>query len=561
MDIWHLLLDIVILLAIALTLGVLFERLKQSAILGYLAAGALLGPGALNLVSNRPAVSAMAEVGVALLLFTIGLEFSWRRLRRLGAIALGGGTIQVVLTALLAAIAARAIGLDSSAAIAVGAIVAPSSTACVLRMLTDRAELESIYGRNSLGILLLQDVALVPLILLVSMLGSGGSAGAILWGIGRAVVLSILFVGGYYFFSTYVFPKLIDVTVTSRNRELPILFAVVICLGGAWAAHALSLSPTLGAFIAGFLLAESPYATQIRADVSSLRTLFVALFFTSIGMLADLTFIRSEWRMVACVVAAIIVGKALVVWPIARIFGSLHRHALATGICLAQVGEFSFVLAQIALSDGVLDDHIFRLIVSATVATLFLTPYLVTVAPVSGEWVEERLVGLGIVSAPMQAPSATSGKLAGHVIIVGFGPAGQRVTEALRAAEIPTVVVELNPRAVALAKRHGVHAEVGDASQEQILEHVQVASARAVVVTVPDHRTALQVISQVRALAPHGKVIARARYHLYAKDLEQAGAHVIIDEEQQVGSLLGLEVIKHIKGAKGTALEETFRLL
>jgi CPA2 family monovalent cation:H+ antiporter-2 len=546
MDFWALLLDVVILLALALALGVLFERLKQSAILGYLAAGTLLGPGALNLISGKEVISAMAELGVALLLFTIGLEFSWSRLRRLGAIAVAGGTLQVGLTGLAAAAVGLALGLKPGSAVVLGAMIALSSTACVLRMLADRAELESVHGRNALGILLLQDIAVVPLVLLVTMLGGGASALEILWGTGRAIALAAALVGGFYLVINYALPRLLDVTVATRNRELPIILAAATCLGSAWTAHALELSPALGAFVAGFLLAESPFATQIRADVGALRTLFVALFFASIGMLEDLSYLKDGWMAVAGVVGAIVVGKALIIWPIARLFRYSHRNALATGICLAQVGEFSFLLAQIALSGGVIGPAFFRLVVSATVVTLFLSPYLVAAAPRVGALAERGLSGLGLVSIQEPAPLEATAGLARHVIVVGFGPAGRGVMEALRRTGIPTAIVELNSRTVASARRQGMHAEVGDASQGEVLEHLQVASARAVVVTVPDYRTALQVIRQVRALAPKALIIARARYHIYARELELAGAHVIVDEEQQIGHLLGQQVIERI---------------
>jgi len=556
MDFWILILNIVVLLALALLFGMILERLKQSAILGYLAAGALLGPSALNLISTGEAVSAMAELGVALLLFTIGLEFSWSRLRRLGAIALGGGTLQIVATGLATAGVAMALGLGPIVALALGAMIAPSSTACVLRLLTSRSEIDSVYGRNALGILLLQDIALVPLVLMVTFLGEKGTLGVIVWEIGRAVGLVILFFGGLYVVINYVISRIIDVTFATRNRELPVLLAATTCLGSAWVAHAFGISPALGAFGAGLLLAESPFATQIRADMGGLRTLFVALFFVSIGMLADFGFMRNEWAAVIGLVAAIVVGKAVIIWPIARVFRHSHRNALATGICLAQVGEFSFVLAQTGLSMGVIDPDIFRLLVSATVITLFLSPLLVAASPGVAGWMEKKLVGFGLTKAMDTSPSEKTPTLTGHVIVVGMGPSGQGVVDALKPHKIPTIVVDLNSRTVMAARQEGILAEVGDASQEEILEHVQVKSARAIVVTVPDYRSMVQIIRQVRAFAPRTLVIARARYHVHVKDLESAGAHVIVDEEQNMGNTLGRELIKRMNLASVVMIDK-----
>jgi CPA2 family monovalent cation:H+ antiporter-2 len=544
MDFWKTLLDIFTLLAAALLLGMVFERLRQSAILGYLLAGILLGPGALNWISNKDALSAMAELGVALLLFTIGLEFSWKRLRALGAVATAGGTLQILLTGGAAAAAGLFGGLDLKPAIALGAMIALSSTASVLRMLQDRAELDSVHGRNSLGILLLQDIAVVPLVLLVTMLGTGGSFSQMTAALGRVAVLGLLFLGGLYLLSSYLLPRLLAATAITKNRELPILLAIAVCLGSAWAAHALELSPALGAFAAGLLLGESPYATQIRADVGPLRTMFVTLFFTSIGTLTDLAWAREHWPALVAAVVAIIAGKALLVWLVVRLFRHSHRHALATGICLAQVGEFSFVLAQSAWSSQIISPDLFRLVVSSTVITLFLTPFLVALAPNLARRVEKRLVWLGLVAIREHELALGERRLSGHVIVVGFGPAGQGVLEALNRAGILALLVELNPRTVATARQQGILAEVGDASAEPVLAGLEVAAARAVAVTVPDHRTALLIIRQVRALAPHVPIIARARYHVYAEDLRSSGAHIVVDEEREIGGLLGQAVMR-----------------
>jgi CPA2 family monovalent cation:H+ antiporter-2 len=500
-------------------------------------------------MSNREVVSAMAELGVALLLFTIGLEFSWSRLRNLGAIGVGGGTLQIVITAAVLATVWRLRGAPGREALAVGFTLALSSTAFVLRMLTERAETESVYGRGSIAILLLQDLAIVPLVLLVTMLGQRGSAGDVIAGTAYAVALAALLFTVLYLLSNYVLPLILGAAALSGNRELSILLAVSICLGSAYAAHALGLSPALGAFIAGVLLGESPFATQVRADVDALRALFVTLFFCSIGMLADLSWAKDHWAAVAAVTASIVIGKALVVWPIAWIFLKSHRHALATGVCLAQVGEFSFVLLQIALAGGVLTAFTFRLLVSATLATLLLTPFLVGAAPLLSDRIERYLARLKFVRAAAARPAESALHLRDHVIVVGYGPAGRQVLAALREAGTSTVLVELNPRTVAEARRGGIQAHVGDASQAPVLEHVRAADARALVMTVPDYRTAANVISMARALAPQMKVIARARYHAYANELAKAGADVIVDEELHIGALLGAEVLKHLRPA------------
>ncbi len=553
MDFWTALLDILILLLAAMLLGALCERLKQSPILGYLLAGTLLGPNALDLMPSHKSVAAIAELGVALLLFTIGLEFSWRRLRTIGPIALGGGTVQVLLTGTLSAGVCLAVGFEGRTAVAIGAMVALSSTACVIRLLVSRAAMDSVYGRNALGILLLQDIAVVPLVLIVTALGGEdpASAAEVGWGLGRAAGVAALLVVALFVLLNYVVPLVMRTKEAAQNRDLPILLAMVTAVGAAWVSHKLGLSPVLGAFVAGLLLAESPFATQIRADVGPLRTLFVTLFFTSIGMLSNPAWVLDHWALVAAVVVAIVLGKAVVISGVARLFRSSPGHAVATGLCLAQVGEFSFVLAEVARHGNLIDGGLFELIIAATVGTLFLTPYLVALAPHLALAVGRLSTnGPRALQGAEDASHPSDAKLSGHIIVVGFGPAGQRVAEALmRRRTSRLVVIELNTKSADIARTHGLQTYVGDATRAEVLEHVQVAAAAAVVVTVPDRGAARHVIEQVRSLSPHTPVIARARYHVYRGELILAGAQVVVDEEEEVGLRIASAVRKMLRAA------------
>lgn len=550
MNIWTALLDLLILLLAAMVLGTLFERLKQSAILGYLLAGTLLGPNALDLMPNHEAVSSIAELGVALLLFTIGLEFSWKRLKKLGAVALVGGTMQVLITGAATASVCMAFGLDWRAGVALGGVVALSSTACVLRLLVQRAEMESIHGRTALGILLLQDIAMVPLVLVVTVLGAGDSMSEIGWEVGRAIGAAIFLAGALYVVLNYLIPPLLGTEEMARNRELPTLLAVVAALGAAWVAHRLGLSPALGAFMAGILLAESPFATQIRAEVGSLRTLFVTLFFSSIGMLGDPVWAAAHWVQIVAVVVLIVLGKTAVTAGVALVFRYSVGASLATGICLAQVGEFSFVVAEVAHLGGLIDGDLFRLIVSATIVTLFLTPYLVAIAPIvekSVRTVSTRRAGLR-PDSNMETPSS-GGKDDRPIIILGFGPAAQRAAEALEQRWFGRIViVELNPASAALAKDAGFETHLGDATRSEVLEHSGVKRAIAVIVAVPDPAASRHIVGQVRMLAPEVLIVTRARYHAYRDELIGAGADVAVDEEEIVGKYLASALETRLQG-------------
>ena len=540
---WNALLDILILLLAALVLGALCERLRQSPILGYLAAGTLLGPNALSFVSDTSQVSDIAELGVALLLFTIGLEFSWSRLRKLGPAALGGGTAQVLVTLGIGAGVAMLFGMSVQSAIAIGALIALSSTACVLRLLVSRAELESNHGRHALGILLMQDIAVVPLVLLVTVLGEQGSLEQVGADIFKSLALAFVLVAILYITLKWVVPRVLKFESLHRNRDLPILLAIVTGLGSAWGSHQLGLSPALGAFIAGMILAESPFATQIRADIGSIRTLLVTLFFSSIGMLGDPAWFVNHLPAVLTLVAAIVVGKALIIWVILRMFRLTHTNALAAGICLGQVGEFSFVLAAVGRGT-VISEELFTLIISATITTLFLTPYLVALAPRLSVFIVElfgrfKLIDPGLTRADDQTPPIDD-----HIIIIGFGPAGQAVGQSLSQIAERVSVIDLNPSTPGLSRQLGLKGTIGDATQADVLEHAGVTSAAAVIVTIPDPAAACAIVELVRSLAPDVHIIARARYHRYFEDLRAGGAHEVIDEEQLVGTRLAARLRK-----------------
>ena len=536
MDIWTTLFNILVLLTAALVLGVICERLRQSPILGYLLAGTLLGPNALGMIADVEEVAALAELGVALLLFTIGLEFSLKRLIQFGPVALVGGAAQIMVTIGAGYALSTLFGLASGPAFAIGAICALSSTAVVLRILIAQAQIESVHGRHALGILLVQDIAVVPLVLLVTAFGSGGDAGTVAIDILRTIGWAILLTAAFTLVFNVLVPRLLLLESMQRNRDLPILLAIVTGLGAAWGAHHLGLSPALGAFIAGVLLAGSPFSTQIRADVSSIRTLLVTLFFSSIGMVGDPAWLIEHLPSVLALVSAIVMGKALIVWGVLRAFKMPHAHALAAGLCLGQVGEFSFVLAETARG-SLIDDALFKLIISATIVTLFLTPYLVTFGP----RVSAALVAL-LERARVLSPSALHAQEgdAAHapgVLVIGFGPTGQIIARsAKRMGETP-VVIDMNPKSIRAAAGEGMRAQLGDARHADVLEHAGVEHARVAVVTVPDTDTCHAVAARIGSLSPSTYVIARARYSRSRDDLASV-ADEVIDEELSVAMRL-----------------------
>lgn len=557
MDIfWAFLLQLIVVLGAALVMGAIMQRLKQSPMVGYLLAGLMVRP----FIENVDLVNSVAQLGVALLMFSIGLEFSVSKLRQMGSKTLLAGAMQISVTTLvIAAVGVLAFGLSISAGVILGMAIAMSSTAVVLPMLQAQSAVDSIHGRFALGILLIQDLAVVPAVLIAAALGGpaegeeAASAGAVV----LSTLLSFGVVGGFalvfMLFTKYVLPILLRFGDAAKSSEMTILFAIVVGAGSAWAANQLGLSAALGAFIAGIFLGESVIATQLRGDIGPLKTIFATLFFSSIGMLAEPAWIWAHLPMVLGITALVSLTKALVVWSVGATMGLTHRHAVAAGVSMGQIGVFSFVIAQVAQDGGVLNNDTFMVVVSVTIVTLFLTPYLTRYALPVGTFVQQQLRKVGLGRSRREDASVDSAAVSGHVVIVGFGPAGRAVHDALHKSDQAVVIIDLNPMTVTEARQQGLAAYVGDAGRGDILRHAQVHNARAVVVTLPDHRAAAAAVRHARALAPNVRVIARARYERYVDDLQAAGAHAVINEEAHVGQQLGISVTEALGAAKAKA--------
>lgn len=542
MDLWTNLGHIVVLLAASLVLGSLMSRFGQSPLVGYLLAGMFLGgPGSLHVVGSEEEIEAIAELGVALLLFSLGLEFSVERLRKLGLRSLIGGVVQVVLTVALGAGGALLFGLPATESIAFGAMISLSSTAVVLRMLMERAELEMPHGRNSLAVLLTQDMAVVPLAILMSLLAGGGSPAEVAWNIGQLLLVAAALVCGLFLLNKIAVVVLGTLTL-HRNRELTMIFAVVTGLGSAWAAHAAGLSPALGAFIAGMLLGSSAFATQVRADISSLRVVLLTLFFGAAGMVADPIWIFQHWHLVAAITALLTLTKLAVIWAIFQMLGHTARVAAATGLCLAQIGEFAFVLGSIGVANGVVTEELYALVVSVTIVSFFLSAALVPAAPHFG-----NRIALLFGARPEPSDDKKTPASGPDFVIVGFGPAGQIAAQPVVDSDCRVLVIDLNRDGILRAQQLGFRGAVGDATQSDVLEHAHVEQAKVVVITVPHHRSAMTILEQVRQLAPQAQVVVRSRYQMYTNDYVAAGAHSVIGDEEQVGESLADQLRKWLK--------------
>jgi CPA2 family monovalent cation:H+ antiporter-2 len=387
--------------------------------------------------------------------------------------------------------------------------------------------------------LLLQDLAIVPLVIILTMLGGPievGDVAAELGFAGAKLVGAVLIIG---LFAILLIPRLLHSSHLSGNRELPVVLAVGTGVLAAWLSHELGLSAALGAFVAGLALANSPFSRQIRADVTGLKAIFLTIFFASIGTLADLSWIVAEGRILTVLLIAclIIVGKIVLTGLSARLAGIATGTALATGLCVAQIGEFSFVLGGVARTEGLLSDETLDLFIAASVVTLLLVPPMIALAP--------RLAAALGSGTPRSERKAGIGR----VIIIGVGPSAMPTLEGVRAAGVPLTVIDFNSHAVQVLREGGDGGVVGDARRPEILRAAGVAAARLVVISLPDPQAAGEVIRQVRTLASSVPIVARCSYNRAAAQLRRAGATEVVLEEDAVGLVLGAAASEQLEQA------------
>ena len=457
--------ELAIIAALAVTVTVVLARLQLPTVAGLLAAGAIAGPFGLGLVHSVHSIEMLAEVGVVLLLFTIGLEFSLSRLRHILKQVALGGFLQVASTAGLVTGLALAWGQPIGPSIYYGFVFALSSTAIVLRALADRRELDAPHGRIIVGTLIFQDLCVVPMVLIVPALGKAASAGSSLVRVGEALGLAVVVVVVVIGLSRIVAPRVLALVDASRSREVFLLAILGLCIGTAWLTSLAGLSLALGAFLGGMVVADTEYGHRAMGDMLPLRDTFVSIFFVSLGMLFDVRVVATQPGLVLLLLTGFLIVKGLLATMSAVAMRFPARVAWLAGVGLAQFGEFGFVLAKLAELNGVVSAEANRPLLAAGIASMFLTPLLVRAAPhiTAGERLLaplERLIGVRSIDDADHGVKA----LTEHVVIVGYGVAGRLTSQALAACGVPYVVLELNAETVRHAKARGVPVYYGDAT-------------------------------------------------------------------------------------------------
>ena len=522
--------DLAVIFAVSLVVILLFHRLKLPALPGFIVAGVLVGPNALRLVGDVHRVEELAEIGVILLLFTIGIEFSFGRLRMMGRQVVEGGLVQMGLTVAVTAAAVLLFGPRWQVALFLGCLVGLSSTAIVLKMLTDRGEIDAPHGRLATGMLIFQDLCVVPIMLVLPFLAgraSGGAAGLAL-ALGKAAVV----VAGVIVAARTLVPRALTVILRTRSRELFLIAIILLGTLTALGTAAVGASLALGAFLAGLVISETDYGHQALAELLPFRDIFISLFFVAVGMLVQVDFLRLHPFVTFGAVVIVLAGKALIAAAGPALMAYSARVALLAGLAVAQIGEFSFVVAREGRTAGLLGEELYQGFLAVAVITMLVTPFVLQGGPA----LLDRLATVLALERflPGSRPeglAATEEQMRDHVIIAGYGLNGRNLASALRSINVPHVIVELNSQAVRSARASGEPAFYGDATREEILRSLGIERARLLVVAISDPAATRRIVRVARTLNAGLHIIARTRYVVELPELSRLGADDVIPEE------------------------------
>jgi CPA2 family monovalent cation:H+ antiporter-2 len=532
--------DFVIIFGAAIGINFLFHRLHIAPIVGYLIAGVLLGPSMLGVTKDIALIEVLAEVGVILLLFLIGIEFSLAELIRINRAVFVGGFLQVYLTTAAVLLISLSAGISIEKGIFIGILVAMSSTAIVFKVLSDRGEMDSPQGRISSGILIFQDLSVVAVVLLLPMLGGKSGLSAfdmvlnVFWALSIVVLMIVV--------SRFIVPKMLHQVVSTHSRELFLISIVLICFGTAWLTSLVGLSLALGAFLAGLVISESEYGHQAFSEILPLKDIFSILFFVSIGMLLDVDSMLRNPLIVLLAVVLILVIKFAAGALVTILLGYPLRIGVLVGVALSQIGEFSFVLSKEGINLGLFSGSDYQVFLASSIITMIFTPFMIQGSGKFSEYFERLPISSKIKSGHFHEDIFVKKELTNHVIVVGFGLNGRNVTKVLSASGIPFVVLEINPETVRSEKKRGVPISYGDASKEAMLIHLGIKTARSVVIAISDASATRRIVELSRKLNPNVYLIARTRYMSEVNPLYSLGANEVIPEEFETS----IEIISRV---------------
>jgi CPA2 family monovalent cation:H+ antiporter-2 len=543
--------DLVVLVAVAIPAVMLAHRLKIPTLVGFLFTGILIGPHALGFIREVGVVHELAEIGSVLLLFAVGLELSLSRIVKMGKYVLQGGSIQMFGTIAVVAAVALVAGLPANHAVLWGALIALSSTAIILKIYADRGELDSPQGRIVVAILLFQDLCVVPLMVLLPLL-AGVQQGPM--AVLRAIGVSIGVTGGLILAGRYIVPVFLERVTNLRNQEIFTLCVLAIGLGAAFLTSRFGLSLALGAFLAGLVVSESEYGLQALSDVLPFRDTFSGIFFTSIGMLLDVRFFVENALVVMAVALGAIVLKAAAGYGVVRFVRRSARTGIIAGLGLAQVGEFSFILASVASTLDLLAGREYQVFLGAAIITMLAAPFLVQGAESIADWMLRHRLAPTMEFATREVRAARP--LTDHVIIVGYGLNGRNLSRALRSAGIPYAIMDSNGQKVRDARLNREPIFFGDGTRSEVLERIGIKRARLLVFAIASHGDEKRGIAVARHLNPMIHIVARTRYVSDMEELYERGANEVVPEEFETSLEIFARVLRKYGVSEGRIREQ-----
>ena len=521
--------DIVLIFALSIFVIYLFHKFHLPSIIGFLFTGVITGPHGLKLIQSAHEVEILAEIGIVLLLFTIGIEFSIKNLLKAKKAVIVGGALQVGLVILITFFITKYLGLNNQQAIFAGFLASLSSTAIVMKVIQNRGELGTFHGQTSLAILIFQDIIIVPMILITPMLAgeSDASSQSILIVVAKGIGVVIIMLLG----AKYIVPTILHQIAKTQSKELFLLTIIVIAFATAWLTSSIGLSLALGAFIAGLIISESEYNEQAFGNIIPLRDLFTSFFFVSIGMLLNLEFILEHPVLVPLTAIGIMLLKLVVIGFVAFVLGYPMRTSVIVGLSLSQIGEFSFVLSEYGIKYGLLSDFNNQLFLSSAVISLSLTPLVINKSSTIAEWLLKLPLPKKFKTGLNNLSDETDSGMKDHLIIIGYGVIGRNVAQAAKYSNIPHIIIELNPDTVKEEIAKGEIIYYGDATQETILEKAQIHHAQILVITIPGPVDARLITQRAREMNPQVYIIIRTRFINDMKLLYELGANEVIPEE------------------------------
>jgi CPA2 family monovalent cation:H+ antiporter-2 len=523
--------DLVVIFGLSVAVLFVFHRIKAPTIVGFLITGILAGPQGLGLIQDVDQVAIIAEIGVILLLFTVGIEVSLKDLLKIKKFVLVGGSLQVILTILAVFTILMNTGMPSGEALLIGFLVSLSSTAIVLRIIQKREEFDSLYGRTTLGILIFQDIVVVPMMLVTPLLPGAVQAEAqspaliLAKGIGIIILVIIS--------AKWIVPKALYHIAKTGDRELFLLSIVGICFAVAWGTSLAGLSLGLGAFLAGLIISESPYSHQAFGNMLPLRDAFTSFFFISIGMLLDLNYLLQNPGYIVLIALGVMALKSLITGFSISVLGLPMRITVLVALALSQIGEFSFILSKVGFDSGLIPLQTYQLFLDVTVITMGATSFIMALSPKVADGVLRLPLPNKVKNGSYIRPPSTVTAKKDHLIIIGYGVNGRNVARSARAEGIPYEIVEMDPEIVTSEGKKGEPICYGDAATEAVLRHVWIKDAKVMVIAISDPASTRRITELARRLNSDIFIIARTRYLDEMKPLHDLGANEVIPEEYE----------------------------